>query len=118
MLHSTVKHMSQRNENPRLEAFFETKVSLKQFEQCKAMLREEMSELRARIEALESIVEPDLSSYDPVADEEEDENDQEDENEEEYSSSGSESSTSDSGDSESDYENSPRWYRPADDDDI
>lgn len=82
------------------------------------MLREEMSVLRARIEALESIVEPDLSSYDPVNDEDEDENDQEDENEEEYSSSESESSTSDSGDSESDYEKSPYGYKPADDDDI
>ena len=116
MLLSTVKHMSQKNENPHLEAFFGTTVSMKQFERCKDMLMQEMQELKDRVAYLERIVDPDLSYVEQGDEGEEGEDDQEDENEEEYSSLESESSTSDSGDSESDYEKSPYAKRSVDDD--
>ena len=111
--------MSQRNEGPHLEAFFETKVSLKHFEEFKSMLMQEFGELRERVEALEDIVEPDSSTYEPEEEEEMEEGEEENDYDEGALSSDSESSTSDSGDSESDEEEGHEgWWRSADRDEL
>ena len=116
--------MPRKNNKPQLEAFFEASASQKQFDEFKSMVMQGLSDLRERIEALEDIVQPDLSTYEPEEEEErkydeekeEERNydEEEQENEEKNELLESDDATSDYGDSSSDSD----WYREADPDEI